>query len=98
MSGRRAIYVAINCIASSAGIFPVKFDQITEPFFSQGMCHDIATCYCHKHPDLGLLLVLFPVMTLHMPFGRCQRLWTASDLKYLVVPPYNCGVGAETVP
>ena len=33
-----------------------------------------------------------------MPFGRCQRLWAAPDSKYLVVPPYNCGVGAETVP
>ena len=62
------------------------------------MCHETATRYCHKRPDLGLLLILFPGLTLQMPFGRCQRLWTAPDLQYLVVPPYDCGVGAETVP
>ena len=44
---------------------------------------------------MWLLLILFPGLTLQMPFVRCQRLWTAPDLQYLVVPPYNCGVGAE---
>ena len=31
--GRRAIDIAIICIASSADIFPVSFEQITETFF-----------------------------------------------------------------
>ena len=29
---------------------------------------------------------------------RCQHLWTAPDSQYLVVPPYNYGVDAKTVP
>ena len=66
--------------------------------FSQGMCHEIATRYCHKRPDLGLLLIMFPGLKLQMPFGRCQHIWTAPDSQYLVVPPYICGVGAETLP
>ena len=47
---------------------------------------------------MELLLILFPVMTIQMPFARYQRLWTAPDLQYIVVPPYNYGVGVETVP
>ena len=59
MSGSRAIAIAVSCIASSTDIFPVRFDQITEPFFSHGMCHEIATSYCHKRPGMGILLILF---------------------------------------
>ena len=67
-------------------------------FFSQGICHEIATRCCHKRPGLELPPILFPVTTLQMPLVRCQRLWTATESEYLVVPPYNFGVSAETIP
>ena len=66
--------------------------------FYQVMCHEISTRCCHKRPDLELLPILFPGLTLQMPSVRCQHLWKAPNLQYIVVPPYNCGVGAETVP
>ena len=56
------------------------------------MYHEIATHYFHKLPDMGILLILFPGLTIQMHFGRCQRLWTAPDLQYLVVPPITVGL------
>ena len=61
--------------------------------FSQGMCHEISTRCCHKCPDLKILPIIFPGLTLQMPFVRYQRVWKAPYSQYLVVPPYNCGVG-----
>ena len=90
----RVIEISLLRLAASQSLWISSQWGLTESLnhYSQVMCHEIATRYCYKRPDLGLLLILFHGLTLQMPFGRCKHLWTAPYSQYLVVLPYTVGL------